>query len=105
MATPEGKVKASIRKVLDSYKSGVYYEMAVPYGYGKSGLDFTGCANGRYFSIEAKAPGKRPTDRQKLTIRQQRLAYAPVFVIDGTDAGDVDTLTHLKDWLDAVTSQ
>lgn len=102
--TPEGKVKSSIRKVLDSYKSRVYYEMAVPYGYGKSGLDFTGCAGGRYFAIEAKAPFKRPTDRQKVTKSQQERAGAAVFVIDGTDADDVDTLTHLKDWLDSVVT-
>jgi len=99
--TPEGKVKAAIRKVLDHYKSRLYYEMAVPYGYGKSGLDFTCCVNGLYFSIEAKAPGKRPTDRQRnVTIAGQKRAGAKTFVIDSTSDADVDTLEDLREWIE-----
>jgi hypothetical protein len=47
MPTPEGRVKNKIKKLLNQH--GVYYDMPVPYGYGKSGLDFYGCHHGRFF--------------------------------------------------------
>lgn len=79
-STPEGKVKKKIKKVLDSYP-GVYYEMPVPSGYGKSGLDYQGCFYGQYFAIEAKAPGKEPTPLQQETIRSIKEAGGTAFVI------------------------
>jgi len=71
----------------------MYYEMPVPGGYGKSGLDYFGCYKGKFFSVETKAPGKKPTERQQLTIAAITRAGGAVFVIDG------DT-TQLKEWLD-----
>jgi hypothetical protein len=64
--TPEGKVKAKVKAHLK--KVGCYFEMPVPSGYGKSGLDFVGCYRGFYFQIEAKAEGNEPTPRQRATI-------------------------------------
>ena len=92
MSTPEGKVKRKVTELLKKY-SDLYYEMPVPGGYGKSGLDYIGCYKGKFFSVETKAPGKKPTDRQQLTISAITRAGGAVFVIDG------DT-TELKDWLD-----
>jgi hypothetical protein len=79
-STPEGKVKKQIKKVLDNYM-GLYYDMPVPSGYGKSGLDFYGCYVGRFFAIEAKAPGKKPTPLQEETIRRIEAADGVAFVI------------------------
>lgn len=94
--TPEGKVKAAVKKVLtQSIHSGIYFNMPVPTGYGTPMLDFVGCYHGRFFAIETKARGKKPTRRQSLTIEQMREAGGVVFVIDG------DT-TELENWLDAV---
>ncbi len=87
MSTPEGKVKAKISKVLRDTPD-LYYEMVVPGGYGKSGLDYSGCYYGRAFYIEAKRPGEKPTPRQETTIAEQRRARAKVFVIDG-DVGEL----------------
>lgn len=92
--TPEAVVKDKIKKVLKSH--GVYYYMSVPYGYGAPTLDFTGCHRGRFFAIEAKAPGKRPTPRQELTAQEMRAAGAAVFVIDGPEG-----LEELTEWLSA----
>ncbi len=94
MSTPEGKVKAKISKVLKDTPN-LYYEMPVPGGFGKSGLDYSCCYFGRAFYIEAKKPGGVPTDRQETTIKDQRAAGAIVFVIDG------DT-KQLENWLRAV---
>ena len=90
--TPEGRVKNKIKKVLEKYKGRIYIDMYVPGGYGKPTLDYTGCFHGWYFAIEAKAPGKKPTERQLETIKDMEAAGAKVFVIDG------DT-TELETWL------
>jgi len=104
MATPEGRVKAQVTKILQEFKSDLYYEMPVPGGYGKSGLDYIGCIKGQMFSVETKAPGKRPTKRQDMVIDKMRRAGAKVFVIDGTSDADVDTYEELKLWLKRVRS-
>lgn len=57
--TPEGKVKAKVKKILDTY--GAYYFMPATGGYGKSGVpDIIGCYKGFFFGIECKA-GKGKT--------------------------------------------
>jgi hypothetical protein len=98
--TPEGKVKAQVKRVLKPYRDSdeLYYWMPVPSGYGDAMLDFVGSHLGRFFAIETKAPGKEPTDRQKLTIEFMRRSGAKVFVIDG------DT-KELEAWLGAVLSK
>lgn len=60
--TPEGAVKAQVKKILDAYKSPlVYYFMPTTGGYGRSGIpDFVGCVYGNFFAIECKA-GKGKT--------------------------------------------
>jgi len=91
--TPEGKVKKRVKHVLNSFEN-VYFEMPVPTGYGKSGLDFSCCVNGKALYIETKAPGEEPTPRQRETITKQLAAGATVFVIS-------DERGHqaLIDWL------
>jgi hypothetical protein len=79
-STPEGKVKKKIKKVLDNIP-GLYYDMPVPSGYGKSGLDFYGCYIGEFFAIEAKAPKKGPTALQEETLRRIEEAGGKTFVI------------------------
>lgn len=90
--TPEGKVKAKVSKLLRD-TPGVYYYMPVQAGYGAATLDYIGCYHGKFFAVETKAPGKKPTDRQKQTISTMERADAKVFVIDGD-------LTELSNWLE-----
>lgn len=81
--TPEGKVKKQIDAVLKKY--GVYSFKPVQNGMGKPGLDYH-CVLPPYglaVMIEAKAPGKKPTARQKLTIKEIEQAGGKVFVCDG----------------------
>jgi hypothetical protein len=96
--TPEGKVKAAVNRLLDRYKS-VYRFMPVPGGFGASSLDYLLCVNGRFLAIETKAPGKKPTDRQKLVIGQIRRAGGTVFVIDGENG----ELQQLEEYLERTT--
>ena len=57
--TPEAKVKAKVRKVLDEHK--VYHFMPATGGYGRAGVpDIIACFNGRFIAIETKA-GKGTT--------------------------------------------
>lgn len=102
MATPEGKVKNAVKKVLtDSKHAGyIYSNWPVPTGFGTPMLDCVGCYFGHFFAIETKAPRKKPTKRQQLCIEQMTAAGATVFVIDGPD-----TLKLLEDWLNAVASR
>ena len=90
--TPEGKTKKTISALLKSVP-GMYFFMPVPSGYGESTLDYLGCYKGRFFAVEAKAPGKKPTDRQNMMIERMRRAGGTVFIIDGD-------ITELKHWIE-----
>ena len=86
MATPEGKVKAEVKRLLKKYDC--YQFWPVQSGYGAPTLDCLGCHNGFFFGIETKAPGKRPTPRQKLTMEDMEAAHGMVFVIGENKLGD-----------------
>lgn len=63
-ATPESKVKAVVKKLLEEY--GAYYYFVAQNGYGVSGgFDIFAVLNGHFIGIEVKADGaKRPTPLQ-----------------------------------------
>ncbi|QIG66898.1 VRR-NUC endonuclease domain-containing protein [Rhizobium phage RHph_TM3_14A] len=104
--TPEGKVKAEVKKVLAQFGEHIDGFWPVPSGLGESHLDYVGCVDtpqgGRFFAIETKAPGKKPTPRQALRIENVKKAGGVVFVIDGTPK--TDTVGQLFSWLKVVTS-
>lgn len=85
--TPEGRVKKQIKEVLKKY--GVYYHMPVQNGMGSPTLDFICCYRGIYLGIEAKAPGKKPTARQELTIKLIRDAGGTAFCLSGPEPLEV----------------
>lgn len=87
--TPEGKIKKKVSTFLQS-KPNLYYWMPVPSGYGATTLDYVGCYLGKYFAVETKAPGKKPTDRQNVAIAMMRRAGAAVFVIDSGDISQLE---------------
>lgn len=87
MATPEGKVKGKVKRLLQQY--GCYQFWPVQTGYGAPTLDCLGCYNGWFFGIETKAPGKHPTPRQWLTIEDMEEAHGKVFVIGEYKRGDL----------------
>src|SRR4051812_46617626 len=94
--TPEGRIKKKIKLTLDKYYEICYVYMPVPSGYGKTSLDYLGAVAGRAFAVEAKAPGKQPSPRQWLTIREMARGNVKVFVIDGDEG-----VAELDEWLGA----
>lgn len=94
--TPEGKVKAKVSRLLKEAK-GMYYFMPVQGGFGSSTLDYLGCHLGRFFAVETKKPGAKPTERQQQIIASIERAGGKTFVIDG------DT-TELEEWIRATTN-
>lgn len=95
--TPEGRVKKKVSELLKN-TPGCYYFMPVPGGFGMTTLDYIGCYRGRFFAIETKKPGGKPTARQNQIIGTMQVANAAVFVIDGD-------LTELEIWLSKVRVQ
>lgn len=77
--TPEGKVKAKVKKMLKEHNA--YQFWPVQTGYGAATLDCIGCHEGIFFAIETKAPGKHMTARQNNTAHAMRQAGAVVFCI------------------------
>lgn len=81
--TPEARVKKAIKRELD--RVGAYSHMPVMNGMGAPTLDYVGCLRGRYFVVEAKAPGAVPTPRQRITMQQIIDAGGAAFYIDGSE--------------------
>ena len=63
MKTPEGKVKAEVKKYLKDL--GAYYFMPVQTGYGAAGVDFYICYEGWFIAVETKAGEAVPKPRQR----------------------------------------
>ena len=98
--TPEGRVKASINRVLKAF--GVYYFMPVQTGLGARGVDYHCCV--RYgdlclaFFIEAKKPGGEATRAQDNFLASRRKQNAKTFVINDDNV----TLRELIAWLEMI---
>jgi hypothetical protein len=96
--TPEGRIKNKIRKLLDSFEDGLYYYMVIPFGYGKTTVDYLICVDGLFVAIEAKGkPGQRPTPRQDDVLAEVRRAGGSTFVVN-----DDESLDALEQFLRGV---
>lgn len=98
MMTPEGKVKQRINGMLRAMGPDLYFFMPVQSGMGSPCLDYLGAHRGKPFAIEAKAPGKKPTPRQKLIMANMTQAGIAVFVVDGSTA----SYNALYAWLHGI---
>lgn len=81
--TPEGRVKAQVKKFLKSL--GVWYYMPVQNGMGVTGIpDFICCFRGLFLAIECKAPGKlaNVSANQQERIKEIREAGGAAVVVD-----------------------
>ena len=88
--TPEGKVKASVRKILD--KHGIYHFMPPGMGLGRSGIpDIIGCKNGKFIAIECKA------GKGKVTALQERELIAICNAGGFTFVAREDTMEELEE--------
>ncbi len=101
MSTPEGKVKDMIKKILAKYKiypaskagafpkdaNGWYYMPVSASAFGVAGIpDFIGHYKGIFWSIEAKAKGKKPTGFQALQLKAIALSGGEAFIVDGEES-------------------
>jgi hypothetical protein len=83
--TPEGKVKAEIKKVLAEYEC--WYFMPAMNGYGRSGIpDFVGCYKGTFFAIEAKSANGKLTPNQEREIAAMLATGGRVVVARSAEA-------------------
>jgi hypothetical protein len=86
MTTPEGKVKAQVKRELKQFGAYIWPFMPVQNGMGKPALDWLLCVNGHFVVIESKAPGKKLTTRQEHTKAEMEAAGAKVFIVDGRES-------------------
>ena len=85
--TPEGKVKAAVKKYLQA--QGVWFWMPVSNGMGQVGIpDFICCFNGSFIAIETKAPGKlsNVTANQQRVIDEIKAHGGLALVVDSIDS-------------------
>jgi|SRR5215469_15794223 len=90
----EKTIKAAVRKRLKEL--GAFQYWPVPTVWGTAAVDVIGCFEGRFFAIETKAPGKRPTDRQMFCMDNIREAGGRIFVIDTDEVDDILTTDTLR---------
>jgi hypothetical protein len=94
--TPEGKVKAAVKKYLQA--QGVWFWMPVSNGMGQVGIpDFICCYNGTFLAIETKAPGKlsNVTANQQRVIDEIKSHGGLALVVDSVDSL-IPTIEFLK---------
>ncbi len=104
--TPEGRVKALVKRWLKETYPDAYYQMPVPMGYGRNNtLDFhiyiPIVIRGRQLAlpvaIETKAPRGELTKRQLQTLRELQAAGVLAYVVrDEFDLNVVETQVHAR---------
>lgn len=94
--TPEAKVKAGVRKVLEGL--GAYYVMPVTGGYGNSGApDFLVCLAGRFIGIECKAGKNQPTPLQEKNLHLIHKAGGAAMVVNENNLSQLKLLLEKRD--------
>ena len=94
-STPEAKVKAAVKKLLD--EMGIYHFSPVQNGMGRAGIpDIIGCFRGRFLGIECKAGKGKTTALQDLELEKIRQAKGFAYVVNETNLQD---LKELLQWM------
>jgi len=96
--TPEGRVKEKVKRILSAYP-GMFTYWPVPMGMGRTTVDLLAAYKGRFFAIETKAPGKKPTLLQAAELKRVGEAGGEAFVISSADDPELARLTA---WLDSL---
>jgi len=92
--TPEGRVKAKVKKILS--EAGAWFVMPVTGGYGNSGApDFVVCHAGHFLGIECKAGGNKPTALQYKNLADIMRCGGEALVVNE------DNVHQLKEVLDS----
>ena len=98
MRTPEGKVKAEVKKYLKEI--GAYYFMPVQTGYGAAGVDFYICYEGWFIAVETKAGEAVPKPRQRKVLEDVDACGGIALCIN-----DVAMLRKRIEWIDATRNR
>jgi Holliday junction resolvase len=81
MATPEGKVKVAVVKLLNKYNA--YYFFPPANGYGRAGIpDIVCCVKGKFVAIECKAGTNTTTALQDREIKKIQTAEGHAMVVN-----------------------
>ena len=92
--TPEAKVKAKVKKVLDD--NGVYYFLPATGGYGRAGVpDIIACFNGLFIAIETKAGKGKLTALQDRELKRIEEKGGITFVINEDNIDDLKTYWNI----------
>src|SRR5271157_2127482 len=81
--TPEGKVKADIKKYFKT--AGIVAFWPVPTGMGRRDVDCLACIAGHFWAIEVKRPGAGATIAQFARLCEWRAGGARAVVVDSLD--------------------
>jgi Holliday junction resolvase len=93
--TPEAKVKARVKKILD--EMGIYHFSPVQNGMGRAGIpDIIGCYAGRFVAFECKAGKGKTTALQDRELENIRKAKGLAFVINEEN---VEQIKELLQWM------
>ena len=93
--TPEGKVKAAVRKLLVEF--GVYYFAPAANGFGRAGIpDIICCFGGRFIAIECKAGKGVTTALQDRELAAIRTAGGMTMVVNETN---IQELREKLQWM------
>lgn len=99
--TPEGRVKARTKKVLEELEC--WFFMPPANGYGRAGIpDFIGCLNGVFFAIETKAGKNKPTALQIRELERIQAAGGYAIVVNEENVDDLKPLLlkqMRKEWI------
>jgi len=91
--TPEGKVKANIKKILKAHDA--YYSMPIGTGFGAMGVpDFLVCHKGRFIGIEAKTVGNKPTRLQESNMEHIRSCGGIALVVNELNLQELEELLN-----------
>jgi hypothetical protein len=89
--TPEAKVKAKVKKILDIV--GCYYFFPQTGGYGSSGVpDIVVCHQGKFIGIECKARDNKPTELQKHNLELIKKNKGLALVINESNIEELVTI-------------
>ena len=98
MLTPEGKVKAEVKKYLKEI--GAYYFMPVQTGYGRRGVDFYICYCGWFIALETKGGEAVPSPSQRKVLEDVDSCGGIALCIN-----DVSMLRQRIEWIDAIRNR
>ena len=81
--TPEGRVKAKVKALLNKYN--IYHFMPATGGYGRSGIpDIIACMHGKFLAIECKAGSGKLTALQIRELERIEKAGGIAYVVNET---------------------